>query len=102
MNRQPGFFHGSLDSSILRTFLIGAEHRHAIVNSVLTTSQDLLQVATSSLYPALHRPVWRKYDEPNWESSDTIVTIAIAVLVAGFAPARRASRIDPVIALRSE
>jgi ABC-type antimicrobial peptide transport system permease subunit len=37
-----------------------------------------------------------------WSIAAAIVTMAIAVLVAGYAPARRASRIDPVIALRSE
>jgi ABC-type antimicrobial peptide transport system permease subunit len=40
-------------------------------------------------------------DDP-WSIAAAIVTMAIAVLVAGYAPARRASRIDPVVALRSE
>jgi macrolide transport system ATP-binding/permease protein len=42
-----------------------------------------------------------KADDPS-SIVASIVTMAIAVLVAGYAPARRASRIDPVIALRSE
>jgi len=42
-----------------------------------------------------------KADDPS-SIAAAIVTMAVAVLVAGYAPARRASRIDPVIALRSE
>ena len=42
-----------------------------------------------------------KTDDPS-SIMAAIVTLAIAVLAAGFAPALRASRIDPVIALRSE
>jgi macrolide transport system ATP-binding/permease protein len=40
-------------------------------------------------------------DDPS-SIAAAIVTMAIAVIVAGYAPARRASRIDPAIALRSE
>ena len=42
-----------------------------------------------------------KADDPS-SITAAIVTMAIAVIVAGYAPARRASRIDPVVALRSE
>jgi ABC-type antimicrobial peptide transport system permease subunit len=40
-------------------------------------------------------------DDPSTVAA-AVVTMAIAVLVAGYAPARRASRIDPATALRSE
>ena len=42
-----------------------------------------------------------KADDPTSVAA-AILTMAIAMLVAGYAPARRASRIDPAIALRSE
>jgi hypothetical protein len=42
-----------------------------------------------------------KADDP-WSIGAAIVTMVTAVLVAGYGPARKASRIDPVIALRSE
>ena len=46
---------GTLDLLILRTLLAGPTHGHAIAKSIQRTSEDLLQVETGSLYPALHR-----------------------------------------------
>jgi len=46
---------GTLDLLILRTLLAGPSHGHAIAKHIRRTSEDLLQVETGSLYPALHR-----------------------------------------------
>ena len=61
---------GTLDLLILRTLLFGATHGHAIAKHIQRTSEDLLQVETGSLYPALHRLEARGWIEASWEQSD--------------------------------
>ena len=46
---------GTLDLLILRTLRAGPAHGHAIAKHIQRTSEDLLQVETGSLYPALYR-----------------------------------------------
>src|SRR5258707_1983706 len=52
---------GTLDLLILRTLLPGPSHGHAIAKHIQRTSEDLLQVETGSLYPALYR-----LEAPRW------------------------------------
>ena len=61
---------GTLDLLILRTLLFGPTHGHAIAKHIQQTSQELLQVETGSLYPALHRLEARGWIEASWERSD--------------------------------
>jgi transcriptional regulator len=61
---------GTLDLLILRTLLAGATHGHAIAKHIQRTSEDLLQVETGSLYPALHRLEAKGWIAASWELSD--------------------------------
>jgi transcriptional regulator len=61
---------GTLDLLILRTLLFGPTHGHAIARHIQRTSEDLLQVETGSLYPALHRLEARGWIAASWEQSD--------------------------------
>ncbi len=61
---------GTLDLLILRTLLAGATHGHAIAKHIQRTSQDLLQVETGSLYPALHRLEAKGWVDASWELSE--------------------------------
>ena len=61
---------GTLDLLILRTLLAGPSHGHAIAKSIQRTSEDLLQVETGSLYPALHRLEAKGWIAPSWELSE--------------------------------
>jgi transcriptional regulator len=61
---------GTLDLLILRTLLAGPTHGHAIAKHIQRTSQDLLQVETGSLYPALHRLEAKGWIAAAWELSD--------------------------------
>ena len=61
---------GTLDVLILRTLLGGPKHGHAIAKYIQRTSENLLQVETGSLYPALHRLDAKGWIAPSWELSD--------------------------------
>ena len=61
---------GTLDLLILRTLLPGPTHGHAIAKHIQRTSEDLLQVETGSLYPALYRLEAKGWIAASWELSD--------------------------------
>jgi transcriptional regulator len=61
---------GTLDLMILRTLLFGPAHGHAIAKHIRAASEDVLQVETGSLYPALHRLEARGWIEAEWDISD--------------------------------
>jgi PadR family transcriptional regulator len=61
---------GTLDLLILRTLLAGPTHGHAIAKHIRRTSEELLQVETGSLYPALHRLEAKGWIGASWELSD--------------------------------
>lgn len=61
---------GTLELLILRTLLTGPTHGHAIAKHIQRTSENLLQVETGSLYPALHRLEAKEWIAASWELSD--------------------------------
>src|ERR1700758_2070070 len=68
-NRRMEFLQGTLDVLILRTLVRGPSHGHAIAKHIQQTSEDLLQVETGSLYPALHRLEAKGWIAASWELS---------------------------------
>lgn len=61
---------GTLDLLILRTLRLGPSHGHAIAKHIQRTSEELLQVETGSLYPALYRLEEKGWIAASWELSD--------------------------------
>jgi PadR family transcriptional regulator len=61
---------GTLDLLILRTLVFGPSHGHAIARQIRRASDDVLQVETGSLYPALHRLEAQGLISSEWELSD--------------------------------
>src|ERR1035441_6704636 len=70
MNQKLDLLQGTLDLLILRTLLGGAAHGHAIARHIQRTSEELLQVETGSLYPALHRLDAKGWVAASWELSE--------------------------------
>ena len=70
MSNRLELLQGTLDLLILRTLLTGPKHGHAIARHIQRTSEDLLQVETGSLYPALHRLEAKGWIAASWELSD--------------------------------
>lgn len=61
---------GTLDLLILRTLVFGRAHGHAIAKHIRSVSEEVLQVETGSLYPALHRLEAEGWIASKWEISE--------------------------------
>jgi PadR family transcriptional regulator, regulatory protein PadR len=61
---------GTLDILILNTLSAGRAHGHAIANHIRQTSQEVFQIETGSLYPALHRLEAKGWVTASWDLSD--------------------------------
>lgn len=60
---------GTLDMLILRTLLFGPAHGHEIAKHIQHTTEDVLQVAHGSLYPALHSMESKGWIAARWETA---------------------------------
>ena len=67
---RPELLQGTLDLLILCTLLFGRSHGHAIARHIRRTSEDLLQVESGSLYPALHRLEAKGWIDASWDLSE--------------------------------
>jgi PadR family transcriptional regulator PadR len=74
MSQKPSsrveLLQGTLDLLILRTLTAGPSHGHAIAKHIQRTSEELLQVETGSLYPALHRLEAKGWIAAVWSLSE--------------------------------
>lgn len=67
-NRQE-LLQGTLDLLILQTLQWGPQHGYSITTAIRAGSNDVLQVETGSLYPALHRLERQGLVKASWETS---------------------------------
>lgn len=61
---------GTLDLIILQTLNWGPRHGYGISQMIQATSENVLQVDTGSLYPALHRLEKKGWIEAEWVVSE--------------------------------
>jgi PadR family transcriptional regulator, regulatory protein PadR len=69
-NQPSELLPGTLDLLILRTLQGGAMHGYGIAQHLRVTSQEVLQVGESSLYPALQRLLLNGWIAGEWGVSD--------------------------------
>jgi PadR family transcriptional regulator, regulatory protein PadR len=61
---------GTLDLLVLQTLRWGPQHGYGISQAIRANSNDILQVDTGSLYPALHRLERQKWIAADWKVSE--------------------------------
>src|SRR5262245_4592853 len=66
----PDLLPGTLDLLILRTLRAGSMHGYGIAQHLRASSDEVLQVGESSLYPALQRLLLNGWVKAEWGTSD--------------------------------
>ena len=70
IHQPPDLLPGTLDLLILKTLVRGAMHGYGIALHLRTVSDEVLQVAESSLYPALQRLLLNGWVKAEWGASE--------------------------------
>jgi PadR family transcriptional regulator PadR len=79
----PELLPGTLDLLILKTLVRGPMHGYGIAHHLKTTSDDVLTVGESSLYPALQRLLLQGWVRAAWGSSENNRRARYYTLTAG-------------------
>lgn len=62
---------GTLDMLILKTLQWGSQHGYGIIQAIRVSSNEVLQVETGSLYPALHRLERQGWLSSEWKQTES-------------------------------
>jgi PadR family transcriptional regulator PadR len=62
---------GTLDMLILQALQWGPMHGYGIAQSIRLKSEEVLQVETGSLYPALHRLERQRWVKSEWKQTES-------------------------------
>ena len=73
---------GTLDFFILQTLRWGPQHGYGVALMIRSNTQNVLQVETGSLYPALHRLERRKWIAAEWKTSENRQRVRVYRLTA--------------------
>jgi transcriptional regulator len=66
----PDLLPGTLELLILKILVAGPQHGYGIAQRLKATSDEVLQVGESSLYPALQRLLLKGWVKANWGASE--------------------------------
>ena len=69
-NERIDLLQGTLDMLILQTLRWGPRHGYGIGQAIRAGSDEVLQVETGSLYPALHRLEKQSWIKSEWSTSE--------------------------------
>src|SRR5690349_6718664 len=69
-NTPPDLLRGTVDLLILRTLANAPLHGYAIAQRLRVTSEDVLHVGESSLYPSLQRLLQSGWVKASWGTSE--------------------------------
>lgn len=66
----PDLLPGTLDLLILRSLRAGSMHGYGIAQHLKSSSDEVLQVGESSLYPAVQRLLLNRWVKAEWGASE--------------------------------